>query len=366
MKKYEASGSLSVLKMQAIKEKAMIKKQDYSLLAHNTFGIDVKAATFIEYTSTEELYSIIEKGELTARPFLHIGGGSNLLFLEDFAGTVLHSAIHGIEVMEEKAEEVVVRCGAGVVWDDFVAHCVAREWYGAENLSIIPGEVGAAAIQNIGAYGVEVKDFIVSVEAMDALTGEVRIFSNEECRYAYRNSVFKHELRGKYFITHVVFRLSKRPVFHLSYGEVQRELTARTNGNYTIADVRNLIIELRRSKLPEPKEWGNAGSFFMNPIISIEQYEALKKEYPTLPSYPVNETAVKVPAGWLIEQSGWKGKALGRAGVYERQALVLINLGGATGHDVMALAQQIMADVQAQFGISIHPEVNQITAHGLQ
>ena len=331
----------------------------YPLLAHNTFGMDVKAARFVEYASEEELCGFLNDTKEALHPFLHIGGGSNLLFKGDYDGLILHSGIRGMETVDETDDSVEIRVGAGEVWDDFVAYTVAHGWYGAENLSLIPGEVGASAVQNIGAYGVEVKDLIVDVETIEVATGQKRCFTNAECRYAYRSSVFKQELKGKYIVTYVTYRLGKCPVFHLDYGNIRAELERRGCG-VTLASVREVVTAIRESKLPDPKVLGNAGSFFMNPIVPRAQFERLLAEYPDMPHYPVDEDQVKIPAGWMIDRCGWKGKALGRAAVHEKQALVLVNLGGATGEEVMRLAAEVVRSVRETFGIDIHPEVNYI------
>lgn len=326
----------------------------YSLLSHNTFGIDVSAARFLEYASVEELQQQIAQGAVTT-PFLHIGGGSNLLFTKDYDGLILHSCIEGIEVTEEDERTVSVRVGAGVVWDDFVAYCVAHGWYGAENLSLIPGEVGAGAVQNIGAYGVEVKDLITAVETVN-IQGDQRVYSIEECGYAYRNSIFKRPENKSVFVTYVRFRLSKEEYYTLDYGTIRQEL-----GKYpelTLPVVRKVIIDIRESKLPDPKVMGNAGSFFMNPIVSKEKLLALQQEYPQIPYYELSDGQVKIPAGWMIDQCGWKGKSLGPAAVHDKQALVLVNRGGAKGSDIIALSDAVRASVREKFGIDIHPEVN--------
>ena len=307
----------------------MKEYKDYSLLNHNTFGMDVKAKRYVEYDNEEELKALIPtlSGEV-----LHMGGGSNLLFKGDFEGTVLHSAIKGIEVVDESAESALVRAGAGEVWDDFVAWAVERGYGGVENLSLIPGEVGASAVQNIGAYGVEAKDVIALVEAIDLSNGQKRVFGTEECNYAYRQSIFKNALKGKYAITYVTYRLQKQPVLKLDYGNIRAVLG--DNGQHTISDVRQAIIDIRNAKLPDPKVQGNAGSFFMNPVVSREKFLSIQKDYPQMPFYEV-EGGVKIPAGWMIDQCGWKGKSLGRAGVHDKQA-------------------------KEKFGIDIHPEVNLI------
>lgn len=331
--------------------------KDFSLLDHNTFGMDVKASRWIEYQSVEELRQTLS----SLRPdteILHIGAGSNLLFLGDFDGTVQHSRILGQEVVREDGDHVWIRVGAGVVWDDLVDYCVARGWGGAENLSLIPGEVGASAVQNIGAYGVEVKDLITTVETVDR-QGSPHAFRVDECGYGYRQSHFKGAWKGQYIVTHVTYRLDKHPTLRLEYGNLRSVLP--TDGTeITVATVRRAVIAVRRAKLPDPKELGSAGSFFMNPVVERTVYERLKERYPDLPHYEVDASHVKIPAGWMIDRCGWKGKAMGRAGVHASQALVLVNLGGATGQEVLRLAKAVVQSVRERFGIEIRPEVNMI------
>ena len=295
----------------------------YSLLPYNTFGIDVSASRFLEYASVAELKEYIAQGAVTT-PFLHIGGGSNLLFTKDYDGLILHSRIGGIEVTAEDSQTVSLRVGAGVVWDDFVACCVEHGWYGAENLSLIPGEVGASAVQNIGAYGVEVKDLITAVETVN-VQGYGRVYSVEECEYAYRSSIFKRPENKSVFVTYVRFRLSKEERYTLDYGTIRQELAKYPAP--TLPIVRKVIIEIRESKLPDPKVMGNAGSFFMNPIVAKEKLEALQRDYPRIPYYELPDGRVKIPAGWMIDQCGWKGKSLGPVAVHDKQALVLVNRG---------------------------------------
>ena len=328
----------------------------YSLLPYNTFGIDVSASRFLEYASVAELKEYIAQGAVTT-PFLHIGGGSNLLFTKDYDGLILHSRIGGIEVTAEDSQTVSLRVGAGVVWDDFVACCVEHGWYGAENLSLIPGEVGASAVQNIGAYGVEVKDLITAVETVN-IQGYERVYSVEECEYAYRSSIFKRPENKSVFVTYVRFRLSKEERYTLDYGTIRQELAKYPAP--TLPIVRKVIIEIRESKLPDPKVMGNAGSFFMNPIVAKEKLEALQRDYPRIPYYELPDGRVKIPAGWMIDQCGWKGKSLGPAAVHDKQALVLVNRGGAKGSDIVALSDAVRASVRDKFGIDIHPEVNVI------
>lgn len=329
----------------------------YSLLHHNTFGIDAKCREFIEYNSVDELIAILP--HVRDDRWLQIGGGSNLLFVNDFDGVVLHSCIRSCEEVKRTENEVWLRIGAGVVWDDFVAYCVAHRYYGLENLSLIPGEVGASAVQNIGAYGVEAGQRISSVETIEVATGHKRVFCHDECEYAYRSSVFKHALRGQYIVTHVVYRLSLNFNPDLDYGAIRRELDVRGIAveKVTAENLRQLIVDVRRAKLPDPEEIGSAGSFFMNPVVSQEKFESLLKKYPKMPHYPMAD-GVKIPAGWMIEQCGWKGKSLGRAGVYSKQALVLVNLGGATGRDIVRLSDAVRQSVKEKFGIDIHPEAN--------
>lgn len=328
----------------------------YSLLPYNTFGIDVSASRFLEYASVAELKEYIAQGAVTT-PFLHIGGGSNLLFTKDYDGLILHSRVGGIEVTAEDSQTVSLRVGAGVVWDDFVACCVEHGWYGAENLSLIPGEVGASAVQNIGAYGVEVKDLITAVETVN-IQGYGRVYSVEECEYAYRSSIFKRPENKSVFVTYVRFRLSKEERYTLDYGTIRQELAKYPAP--TLPIVRKVIIEIRESKLPDPKVMGNAGSFFMNPIVAKEKLEALQRDYPRIPYYELPDGRVKIPAGWMIDQCGWKGKSLGPAAVHDKQALVLVNRGGAKGSDIVALSDAVRASVRDKFGIDIHPEVNVI------
>ena len=332
---------------------------NYSLLHNNTFGMNVKAACFVEYDSVEELQIYLLSHDIGAGKWLHIGSGSNLLFAGDFEGVVLHSAVKGISIVREDGESVEVRVGAGIVWDDFVAYAVKNQWYGAENLSLIPGEVGASAVQNIGAYGVEAKDLITKVETVEVSTGNVHCFSAEECKYGYRQSIFKKQLKGKYIVTYVTYRLSKSPNWNLDYGNIRSELE-REGCSLTLENLRGVIVRIRREKLPDPNVTGNAGSFFMNPVIPCTQFDKLKAIYPDMPHYSVGDGLVKIPAGWMIDRCGWKGRNLGLAGVHPRQALVLINLGGAKASDVMNLAEAIVKSVKDKFGIEIHPEVNYI------
>ena len=328
--------------------------RDYSLLDHNTFGFDVKCSRYVEFSTVEELKTVIP--EIRDNSCLVIGGGSNLLFTKDYQGTILRSDIKGVSVVRDTDTETYVRCGSGEIWDDVVLQFINNEWYGAENLSIIPGDVGASAVQNIGAYGVEVKDIISSVEAVELSTGNEISFTNEDCHYAYRNSIFKNEFKGKYVITYVTYRLSKSFEPKLGYGNVKQSLSDITNP--TAMDVRNAIIAMRNSKLPDPAVIGNGGSFYMNPIVDMALYDSIKERYPDVPCYPLGDGRVKVPAGWLIEKAGWKGRRIDNVGVYDKQALVLVNYGGAKGSDIVNLSDRIITDVKSMFGITLKPEVN--------
>lgn len=325
----------------------------FSLKSYNTFGLDVYANRFLEYDSKENLLKLIKEKEITL-PYLHIGRGSNLLFTRNYAGTILHSCIQSIELLSEDHDSVWLRVGAGVIWDDFVCYCVEHGWQGVENLSLIPGEVGAAAVQNIGAYGMEVKDSIVSVETVD-IEGEESTYDVEECDYSYRDSLFKRPEMKSVFVTHVNFRLNKIPHYVLDYTALSKAL--QSYSEITLCNIRNAIIGIRQSKLPDPKVLGNAGSFFMNPIIPRSCFEDLQRIYPDIPHYEVDLDFVKIPAGWLIEQCGWKGKSLGPAAVYDKQALVLVNRGEATGEDIVKLGEAVQKSVKDKFGIDIQSEV---------
>lgn len=332
----------------------MIDQENYSLLRHNTFGIDAKCKRFIEYSSVEEAQQVAGMITGADRPLLILGGGSNLLLTGDYNGTVLHSGIRFLE----QTDECHVRCGSGFIWDDVVDYCVANNLYGAENLSIIPGEVGASAVQNIGAYGAEAKDLIECVEAVEIETGQICRFTNTECAYSYRQSKFKHAWKNRFLITAVTYKLSKTYNPKLDYGNIRVALAAKGIDNPTAMQLRETIIDIRNAKLPDPKVQGNAGSFFMNPVVSTHKYNQLAQQYVGMPHYTIDSEYEKIPAGWLIEQCGWKGKALGKAAVHNKQALVLVNCGGATGSEVVQLYKTIQHDVKQKFDIEIKPEVN--------
>ncbi len=331
--------------------------RDYSLLRHNTFGIDAKCRRFVEFESVGELKQIVSSLEEKDYPLLLLGGGSNLLLTKNYPATVLHSAIRGFEVTPVD-NGVLLRCGSGEIWDEVVELCVKKHWYGSENLSLIPGEVGASAIQNIGAYGAEAKDIIYKVEAVEIETGKERIFMNAECEYAYRQSRFKKDWKDKFVVTYVTFRLSDTFCPALDYGNIRAELARKGIEHPNVEQLRQCVIDIRNAKLPDPDIEGNAGSFFMNPIVGKAKYEELAGIYPNMPHYTIDDRHEKIPAGWLIDQCGWKGKNLGRAGVHSKQALVLVNRGGATGEEVVRLCEAIRQDVKNKFGIEILPEVN--------
>ena len=326
---------------------------NYSLRAHNTFGIDACCRRFLEYSSAEEAVAVADILRREQQPYIIIGGGSNLLLTRDYEGIVVHSALRGYTI-----DSCQMRCGSGELWDDMVAASLRSGLYGMENLSLIPGDVGASAVQNIGAYGAEAKDLISSVEAVEIATGERRRFTNGDCRYGYRDSRFKHEWRNRYLVTHVTYALQQQFTPHLDYGNIRQELARQGIGEPTAEQLRQVIIDIRRAKLPDPAVTGNAGSFFMNPVVSRAKYEQLAAQYPAMPHYYIDAEKEKIPAGWLIDQCGWKGRHLGRAGVHDKQALVLVNLGGAKGQEIVNLCQAIQRDVSLKFGIDIQPEVN--------
>ena len=332
----------------------MIDQENYSLLRHNTFGIDAKCKRFIEYSSVEEAQQVAGMITDADQPLLILGGGSNLLLTGDYNGTVSHSGIRFLE----QTDECHVRCGSGFIWDDVVDYCVANNLYGAENLSIIPGEVGASAVRGVGAYGAEAKDLIECVEAVEIETGQICRFTNTECAYSYRQSKFKHAWKNRFLITAVTYKLSKTYNPKLDYGNIRVALAAKGIDNPTAMQLRETIIDIRNAKLPDPKVLGNAGSFFMNPVVSTHKYNQLAQQYVGMPHYTTDSEYEKIPAGWLIEQCGWKGKALGKAAVHNKQALVLVNCGGATGSEVVQLYKTIQHDVKQKFDIEIKPEVN--------
>jgi UDP-N-acetylmuramate dehydrogenase len=335
-------------------------KEDFSLHSFNTFHIDSIARYFTEVNSIENLKEFIASGKLNENPFLVLGGGSNLLFTGNFKGIVVHIINKGIEIINRTDDSVIVKAAAGENWHEFVTYCVNQGFGGLENLSLIPGNVGSCPIQNIGAYGVEVKDSILSVEAIDIQSGELLAFSKEECRFGYRDSIFKRDLKGKFAICSVTFELKLNPVVHLEYGAIKQELSAMEIGNPTIADISKAVCAIRHSKLPDPKLLGNAGSFFKNPTVNQKIAEKLTETFPRIVSYPLGNEKVKLAAGWLIEQCGWKGFRDGDAGVHENQSLVLVNYGNATGSNILTLAHRIQNSVYERFGVKLEMEVNVI------
>ncbi|WP_424495007.1 UDP-N-acetylmuramate dehydrogenase [Salinimicrobium sp. GXAS 041] len=328
-----------------------------SLKEHNTFGIDVKAKTFISITTVEELKAVLKK-QYASEVFI-LGGGSNMLLTRDINKTVLHINLKGKEIVNETEEEVYVKAMAGETWHEFVLYCISRNFGGLENLSLIPGNVGTTPIQNIGAYGVEIKDTFESCTALNVQTLELQEFSLFDCEFGYRDSVFKNALKGQYIITSVTFRLTKKNHrLNTSYGPIEQHLAEKGVQEPQIKDISDAVISIRQSKLPDPKELGNSGSFFKNPVISMREFEELQENYPELPGYKISEDEIKVPAGWLIDKAGLKGFRKGDAGVHTKQALVLVNYGNATGQDILNLSTHIQEEIYRLFRIRLQPEVN--------
>lgn len=332
-----------------------IVHQNVSLKTYNTFGIDVHARYFVAVDTVIALQTILADEKFANIPKLILGGGSNILLTKDFDGLVIHNQITGIEKINENADHVFLKIGAGENWHEFVLYCVENNYAGVENLSLIPGTVGAAPIQNIGAYGVELKDMLQEVHALDIKTNKPRIFSNAECKLGYRDSIFKHTLKNKYIITYIILKLNKKPIFHLEYGAIKEKLNDRAISIKTISDT---IIQIRQEKLPDPKKIGNAGSFFKNPIISEAQFLNLQKQYPKMPYFKEQSSYVKIPAAWLIEQCGFKGKCFGDVGVHPNQALVLVNYGHGTGAQIKKLSEDIQKSVKEKFEVELATEVN--------
>ena len=335
----------------------MIKQfNDISLLARNTFGIEANAAHFVEFSSVNGLVEFLGSG--FKGKSLVIGGGSNLLFVKDFDGTVFHSSIQDIEIVEETATDILLRVGGGLNWDKLVEYTVEKGWSGLENLSLIPGEVGASAVQNVGAYGVEAGELIEKVETIRIADAMACSFTKADCNFSYRHSIFKAAEKGRHIVTYVTYKLKKSPHFILSYGNIKEKVEEL--GGATLVNVRRAVCDVRKAKLPDPDSIGSAGSFFMNPVVAAEKAAQLKNEYPSMPLYPLPSGKVKLSAGWMIEQCGWKQKPNPRVGVYPHQALVVVNLGGATGKDVLDFATMVVASVKEQFGVELKMEVNVI------
>ncbi len=332
-------------------------QQNTSLLPYNTFGIDVGAENFTEVFSVQELQAALQSG---IRPVMILGGGSNMLLTQNVPGLVIKNTIEGIQVLEKQGNTVLIKTGGGVVWHDLVVWAVAHDFGGIENLSLIPGTVGAAPVQNIGAYGVELKDVFTELEAVDLSSGEIKIFDRAACRFGYRDSIFKREYKGKFCITSVTLALTLMDHhLNISYGDIQKTMEAEgISAQPTIADISRAVIRIRSSKLPDPAKIGNCGSFFKNPETDRFVLESIQRTHPQVVYYDLPDGRVKIPAGWLIEQCGWKGKRVGNTGCYEKQALVLVNHGGATGEEVKNLAYAIIDSVEKTFGVRLEPEVN--------
>jgi UDP-N-acetylmuramate dehydrogenase len=329
--------------------------QHYPLKQRHTFGIELFANQYVECENEQDVLHLIEQGVFKSAFFI-LGGGSNVLFYNEFQGAIIHPVMNKIGLLRQDESHVWVSADAGVVWDDFVAYCVENEYYGVENLSYIPGHVGASPVQNVGAYGVEACDCIDHVSAIDLTTGHRVELTNEACRFGYRDSIFKNELKNRVMVTNVVFKLSLTPDFNLDYGQIKEEIAKR--GEVTLQNVRHAIIYIRQSKLPDPQVVGNAGSFFKNPVVSSFQANVLLDIYPKMPHYQIDDELVKIPAGWLIETAGWKGKSIGNVAVHDKQALVIINKGQATTLEVNELAKAIEDDILLKFNIELEREVN--------
>jgi len=336
----------------------MTIKRNVSLKPFNTFGILAIAEYYTRIEKIADLKTLLTTPTYQQASKIILGGGSNVLFTQDFKGLLLHNALKGIEKIKETVEHVWVKAYSGEVWHDLVLYCVEHNWGGIENLSLIPGSVGAAPIQNIGAYGVELKDIFSELEAFDLKTGEIHSFNTNDCEFDYRESIFKKAFKGHYFVLSVTLKLDKIPQYKLDYGVIRQQLETMKVDVLTIKEVSNAICIIRQKKLPNPKNIGNAGSFFKNPIVSQSFFESLLKQYPTIPHYRIGTQTVKIPAGWLIEKCGWKGKKIGQTGAYKNQALVLVNYGSATGKEIAILANEIQNSVNEKFNIQLNQEVN--------
>ena len=334
----------------------IIKNQ--SLKPYNTFGIDVPAKLFTKVKSTEQLQELLNWQHLKNENKLVLGGGSNVLFTQKQDALVILNEINGIQIESEDESSWLISAGSGENWHQFVLYCIENNFGGLENLSLIPGSVGAGPMQNIGAYGVEIKDYFEWLDALHIETGEIHRFYNNDCNFGYRESVFKNKYKGEYIILKVAYRLPKKHTVNTNYGAIQQELGAQNIHNPGIKDVSDAVIKIRQSKLPDPKKIGNSGSFFKNPIVSNEKIEELKRKFPNLAYYPIDEKHSKIAAGWLIDQDGWKGKTFGTYGVHKNQALVLVNYGGAEGKQILDLSNQIIDSIKEKFGVTLEREVN--------
>ncbi len=333
-------------------------EKNVDLLPHNTFGISAIAKEFVRIDMPEQVQEALEYVRQTKSNHLVLGGGSNILFTQDIDAVILQNRLFGIVLGKEDDMHVYVRVAAGENWHNFVLHCIRNKWAGVENLSLIPGCVGASPMQNIGAYGVEMSSILDYVEAVNIHTSEKHTFSLNDCELGYRESIFKRKEKGNWFITHVGFKLNKRPVFHIEYGAIADELDKMEIDTLSIKHISQAVIAIRSSKLPDPKVLGNAGSFFKNPTVDLSVLRAIQTHDEKIPFYPVNENTVKIPAGYMIEHAGWKGKRIGNCGVHEKQALVLVNHGGATGKEIFTLSGDIMTDIKNKYGIELEREVN--------
>jgi UDP-N-acetylmuramate dehydrogenase len=338
---------------------SMQLRENISLKSYNTFGIDVTASRFAEVTSKSEVLSFFRNPEKVTDPLLILGRGSNVLFTKNFPGTILKISTKGIQQVSEDNDQVFVRASAGENWDDLVRFCVEKGWGGLENLSLIPGNAGTSPVQNVGAYGVEVRDTLYELTAFDIASREERIFTKEECEFGYRDSIFKSHYKGRFIILDVTFRLRKQPVLSLDYGNIREELSVLKVGTPTIRDVRTAVCNIRQRKLPDPAILGNAGSFFKNPVISARQFQSLQATFPNIVSFP-QDGMIKLAAAWMIESCGWKGKRTGNAGIHELQPLVIVNYGNATGSEIFHLGCEIQQSVYEKFGVLLETEVNVI------
>ena len=336
----------------------MQMQSDVSLQPFNTFGLSAQAKMFSAARSLEDILEIFNDDQLRAMPRLILGGGSNILLTQDFDGLVLKNELKGITVIKEDDEHVWIKVGAGENWHQLVLHCINQGWAGVENLSLIPGCVGAGPMQNIGAYGVELKNIFHELEALHIDSRQVQNFNGEACQFGYRESVFKRALKGQHVITAVTLKLDKSPTFNTSYGAIEQELERMGVQVLSIKAISDAVINIRQSKLPDPAEIGNSGSFFKNPVVSTAQFQTIKESFPEAVGYAVSDTHTKLAAGWLIDRAGWKGKTIDNYGVHKKQALVLVNYGGAKGNDIYQLSEDIMASIKDTFGVSLEREVN--------
>ena len=338
----------------------MVIKEDYSLKPYNTFGIDVNARYYLELTTTEQIQDFVNRHFPVYDKIMILGEGSNILFTRDYDGIVLRMNNKGIQLVREDKDHFYLKANAGEVWDDFVNYCIGHQYAGLENLSLIPGLVGASPIQNIGAYGVELKDHFEELEAINLENGQIELFDKSDCVFGYRDSVFKKDKKGKYIILSVTFRLDKLPVFKTKYGVIEQELKEMGVLSLSIEKVNEAVCRIRRKKLPDPKYLGNAGSFFKNPVVTRDIYEELINVFPGLVAFTQAKNSYKLAAAWLVEQCGWKGKRIGNTGVYEHQSLVLVNHGSATGQQILELSMKIQETVHNKFGINLEREINVI------